>query len=218
MLFVWVSIALLAIFIRKVKCASFHGGTYLALAGKDSVALICDSRFSSIRTGSMMLGSCPRLCYRIGSKCIVGCFGLDSDVYHLIDLLRMKLIDHADDDLQPESISRVVSDLLYNNDFLFSPIIVGLTDHCLPYICSMDGLGAQTVSDKFAVTGTASEGLYALCESLYLPNLESHELLILAEKCFYLGLQRDVLSGGDFQIITITRGNIFVKDIVKSDV
>jgi 20S proteasome alpha/beta subunit len=82
----------------------------------------------------------------------------------------------------------------------------------------MDGLGAPTVSDKFAGTGTASEWSYALCESLYLPNLDSQELLVLAEKCFRLGLQRDILSGGDFQIITITRGNIFVKDIVKSDV
>lgn len=213
----WVSI-ILAIFSGVAKCASIHGGTYLALAGKDSVALICDSRFSSLRTGSMMLGSYPRLCYRVGSKCIIGCFGLDSDLYHLVDLLRKKLIDHADDDLQPESISRVVSDLLYNNNFLLSPIIIGLTDLCLPYICSMDGLGALTVSDKFAVTGTASEGLYALCESLYLPNLDSQDLIVLAEKCFHLGLQRDILSGGDFQIITITRGNIFVKDIVKSDV
>lgn len=82
----------------------------------------------------------------------------------------------------------------------------------------MDGLGAQTVSDKYAVVGTANEGLLALCESLYIPNLDSPDLLELAERCFNLAMQRDVMSGCDFRIATLTKDAIYVTDVEKLDV
>lgn len=61
-------------------------------------------------------------------------------------------------------------------------------------------------------------GLYALCESSYIPNLDSNELITLAERCYRLALQRDVMSGSDFRIITLTKDNIYIKDITNYDV
>ena len=194
---------------------SIHGGTYLAMAGKDSVVLVSDSRFSS-QTGTM-LGKHPRMIIRAGLKCLIGCYGLDADARTLMYKLRNKLEDQ-EESLEPVQIARLVSDVLYANNFIISPIITGLTRFGKPYICSMDSLGAQTSSDNFAVMGTASEGLFALCESLYLPNLETPELVQLAERCFNLAMQRDVLSGGDFRIITLNDGSIFVKNVEKMDV
>jgi 20S proteasome alpha/beta subunit len=81
----------------------------------------------------------------------------------------------------------------------------------------MDGLGAQTVSNKFAVVGTGSEGLLALCESLYTPDLEAGALVGLAEHCFNQAMQRDVSSGCDVRVLTVTNGAIYQKDVVKMD-
>ena len=72
---------------------SIHGGTFLAMAGKDSVVLVSDSRFSS-QTGTM-LGKHPRMIIRAGSKCFIGCYGLDADARTLMDKLREKLADNT---------------------------------------------------------------------------------------------------------------------------
>ena len=81
----------------------------------------------------------------------------------------------------------------------------------------MDGLGAQTISDSFAVTGTANSGLYAICETLYEPNLSSNDLVAVVEKCLRLALQRDVLSGCSIRILTIAKDGMYSKDITVAD-
>lgn len=166
----------------------------------------------------MLLGKYSRFVFRAGSKTLVGCFGLDADARTLMHKLRRKLQDHSDFELDPDNISRVVSDVLYDNNLLLSPMVTGLKRNGYPYICTMDGLGAQTVSTKYAVVGTANEGLLALCESLYIPNLETPDLLELAERCFNLAMQRDVMSGCNFRIATLTMEAVYLKEIEKLDV
>jgi 20S proteasome alpha/beta subunit len=95
------------------------------------------------------LGEVPRCVFRIGSKTVVGCFGLDSDTKVLIDKLREMLIDHYEteniSDLEPQHIAHVISDLLYAHRLLVSPIVMGLDNEQKPYICAMDELGAVTL-------------------------------------------------------------------------
>ena len=212
------NVILVVLFVAAhVLGSSIHGGTFLAMTGEDSVVLVSDSRFSSAKTGTMLLGKHPRMIFRVGSRCVVGCFGLDADSRTLVHKLRSKLMDHMDSDFGPEQISRIISNTLYDNNFVLSPIITGLRNNGKPYICTMDGLGAQTISDKFAVVGTANEGLFALCESLYVPDLEAEDLIVLAEKCFDLAIQRDVMSGGNFRVVTVTKEAIHSKDLEKLD-
>eukprot|EP01032_Pedospumella_encystans_P025295 gene25295-28594_t len=132
------------------------------MAGKDSVVLVSDSRFSSYSSGHMFLGSHPRKVYRVGSRSIVGCFGIDFHSQVLMETVKRKLADHKDYEIGPASVAQVVSDSLYDNGFNVCSIVVGLSGDFQPFICSMDGLGAQTHSNKFAVLGTATQGLLAL--------------------------------------------------------
>lgn len=196
---------------------SFHGGTLLAMAGKDSVIIALDSRFSSYQTGPFLLGQFPRCVFRVGSKTLIGFYGLDSDARDIMDTIHEKLFLHRDDDVDPMNIARLLSNALYSAGQQCSPIVVGLSGKGSPYICSMDGLGAQTTSQSFAVCGTANSGLYAICEALYRPNLPSTELSALVEKCLRLALQRDVLSGCSIRILTIAEEGIYSKDIEVAD-
>lgn len=197
---------------------SFHGGTFLAMAGKDSIIIASDSRFSSYQTGPFLLGQFPRCMYRIGSKTLIGFYGLDSDAHFIMDNMREIFSDQCDDDTDAKNIARALSDTLYSSGLQCSPIIVGFLSDGSPHICSMDGLGAQTISNSFAVSGTANSGLYAICESKYQPNLSSNKLITIVEKCLRLALQRDVLSGCGIRILTITKDGIYSKEIEIADV
>ena len=42
-----------------------------------------------------------------------------------------------------------------------------------PYIASMDLIGCPMVTDDFVVSGTCSEQMYGMCESLWEPDLVS---------------------------------------------
>jgi 20S proteasome subunit beta 3 len=196
---------------------SYHGGTFLAMAGKDSVILASDSRFSSYQTGPFLLGSFPRCIFRVGSKTLVGFYGLDSDARSIMDKIRLKVSDHLDYQLGPSHISRVISDELYRSGLICCPIIVGMEDSGSPYICSMDGLGAQTISDTFAVSGTANAALYAICESTYRPGLDAEELVNIAEYCLRSALVRDVMSGCSIRILTLRKGEIYEKIVDIAD-
>lgn len=202
--------------------SNIHGGTFLAMAGKECVLIASDSRFSSSGTGSMLIGSIPRNIFRVGSRTLIGCFGLDSDARFLMEKVRSKLcMDHTDEHLQPNNIARVVSDILYKNSLICGPIVIGIDNKggkVSPYICSMDGLGAQSVSDSFAVIGTANAGLYAICESLYQPGLDATALTNIAERCLKLALQRDILSGCAVRIYTMTKDEILQHDFETADV
>ena len=202
-----------------LSAESYNGGTLLAMAGRDAVVIAADSRFSSLETGAFMLGQFPRSIYRIGSRTLVGFYGLDSDARTIMERIREKLAKHHAPHLQPNNLARVLSDTLYASGLICSPILVGMQDDGRPFICSMDSLGAQTVTDSFAVAGTANSGLYALCESEYRPELSADELVNVVEKCLRLALQRDTLSGGNLRLYTLLpNGDTFLKEIQVNDV
>jgi len=201
-----------AVFLLNCVCpvtAEIHGGTILAMQGRNSVVMVADSRFSSQRTGGMMITSSERMIYSLGSQCILGCIGLDSDARDLVNAVRLKVSSHSDLELGPSSLARCVSNTLYEKGLYCSPTIVGLdTNSGAPYICSMDGLGSQTIPEGFAVSGTASNSLCAICESLYEADLDEEALMSLAKRCMALALQRDVLSGGACTLYLLTQDGV----------
>eukprot|EP01035_Chromulina_nebulosa_P018473 gene18473-24185_t len=81
----------------------------------------------------------------------------------------------------------------------------------------MDGLGAETITDDYAVVGTASSSLYSICESLFKSNLNSNQLVTIAETAMKLSMQRDVLSGCKVKIYTLNKEGIFLKEIYTDD-
>ena len=151
------------------------------IIGRDAVVLAADSRFSSPSSGTMLLGQYVRPVIRVGTKTLIGCFGLQSDVFKLRNDLRSTFLDSLDDEIEPESVSHVLSSYLYSSGLYISPILVGYGKKG-PYICSMDSLGASTVTKSFAAIGTANAGLLSICESLYQPDLSSEELESLTRK------------------------------------
>lgn len=198
-----------------------YGGTFLALAGKDSVVLATDSRYSSPFTHNshFLLGHYPRNIYRIGSKTLIGCYGLEAHEHMLISSLENTLASYEDKRFNSENIAKLVANVLYSSQgFFLSPLVLGINEQGETFICSMDGLGAQTKSRSFAVVGSAQSALLAICESLYQQDLEAEELVSLAERCLQLAFQRDVLSGGNIKIVTLRNGEFYSKEVDFTDI
>ena len=103
--------------------------------------------------GAFNLGEAPRCVFRVGSRTLVGCFGLSSDSKILMDKLRSMLIDHYEtenhSDLDSNSIAHVVSNILYESNLLLSPIVVGLDRDGKPSIVVMDELGIHMSSYNY---------------------------------------------------------------------
>ncbi len=56
--------------------------------------------------------------------------------------------------------------------YFVEPVIAGLDAKTgQPYISSMDLIGCPMETDDFVVSGTCSEQMYGMCESLWEPNL-----------------------------------------------
>lgn len=199
----------------RVGHAENNGGTFLAMAGKDSVLLATDSRRSSSILKGFLLDQRPRDLYKLGSRTLAGFYGSELCAGHVVWELQEMIKEHRDEELSPDSLARVVANILYKKGFPLCPIIVGLDDNDEAYICSMDGLGAQTKSKDFAVVGTANAEVLALCESLYRSGLEAEELLQLGGKCLQLAFQRNILSGGNIKVVVLQKGSKIISKILQ---
>lgn len=55
--------------------------------------------------------------------------------------------------------------------YFSEPVVAGLDENGAPYITAMDLLGAPVDAADFVVSGTCTENLYGMCESLYRENM-----------------------------------------------
>ena len=59
--------------------------------------------------------------------------------------------------------------------YFVEPVVAGLMPKTYkPYIASMDLIGCPMVTDDFVVSGTCTEQLYGMCESLWEPDMVGH--------------------------------------------
>jgi 20S proteasome subunit beta 3 len=132
-------------------------------------------------------------------------------------------------------MSSLTSHVLYarkNAPYYVEPIVVGLmegrSDELLrteasqehaatyrPYVCSMDCIGAQSISDSFACSGAATRSLYGTAEALWRPNLSPDELVQVCAKAFTSALERDCLSGYGAMIYLITANGVTEYDLTS---
>ena len=82
-----------------------------------------------------------------------------------------------------------------------------------PYLCSMDVIGATSLSADFACGGAATSSLYGTAEAFWRPNMDRNELLAVIAKAFVAALERDCLSGYGALVYVLTSDGITEYDI-----
>lgn len=192
---------------------SYHGGSILAMAGRDSVTLVLDKRLGQ---GNTLVGDEACRALKCGPAAVLALRGLQGDVQTLLEdvdaKLRLRRIEEGDGAMaDPRSVAALVSVLLYGGrieagkpGYLVEPVVAGLRGDGAPYLCAQDGLGARLESSTFVVAGTAATSLYGACEAIYEPDLDADALTEAALAAMAAGLDRDCLSGRDVMVHRIT--------------
>lgn len=161
--------------IRILTYVSSDGGACVAMVGKDCVAIACD-----LRLGVQALtvsNNFPKI-FQYAPSTYLGLTGLATDVSSVSDLFRYKVNMYRlreERSISPQTLSHLVSSSLYEKRFgpwFVSPVVAGI-NHTTgkPYICGFDSIGCIDFAKDFIVSGTASDQLFGMCESLWEPDL-----------------------------------------------
>lgn len=101
--------------------------------------------------------------------------------------------------VKPQTLMAMVQNLLYERRFgpyFVEPVIAGLDSKSgKPYICALDLIGCPCEPADFVVSGTCSESLYGMCETLWREDLEPEDLFECTSQALINAFDRDALSG-----------------------
>ncbi|KAL3232858.1 Proteasome subunit beta type-3 [Nakaseomyces bracarensis] len=197
--------------------SSINGGIVVAMAGKDCVAIACD-----LRLGQQSLGVSNNFekIFNYGHV-FFGITGLATDVTTLNETFRYKtnLYKLREDRLiEPETFTQLVSSTLYERRFgpyFVGPVVAGINSKSgKPFIAGFDLIGCIDEAKDFIVSGTASDQLFGMCESLYEPNLEAEDLFETISQALLNAADRDALSGWGAVVYVIKKDKV-VKRYLK---
>lgn len=72
-------------------------------------------------------------------------------------------------------ILRPVLCFLRFGPYFVEPVVAGLDPKTNePFVASLDLIGCPMIPEDFVVSGTCTEQMYGMCETLYKPNLVSY--------------------------------------------
>jgi 20S proteasome subunit beta 3 len=174
---------------------TMNGGSVLAMAGKNCVAVAVDKRFGA--AGGALVNVQPRHVFLDSHLplTMVAFTGLEGDIQSLREELSAQVMNHKR--LSPKSLSMLLSHILYNkrqSPYYVEPVVVGIHDR-RPFLSSMDVIGAQSKSPCFSCAGAAMQSILGTAEAMWRPDLEPDELIEVCGKAFLSALERDCMSG-----------------------
>ena len=193
-----------------------NGSCLLAMAGKNCVAIASDRRLGmQMQTISTKF----QKIFQVNDRNFIGLAGLATDIQTVREELRFQvnLLELREEHpIEPPKFAALVKSLLYEHRFgpyFISPVIAGLTSDNKPFIATSDSIGAFSFPTNFAVSGTADDCLYGICESLWREDLDEEELFRVTAACLQAAQERDGGSGWGGIVHIITPEKIITKEL-----
>jgi len=169
------------------------------MVGKNCVAIAADRRLGM----QAQTVSCDfQKIFQMGEKLFIGLPGLATDVQTVSNRLKFRLNLYElreNRSIKPKTFLSMVSNLLYERRFgpyFVEPVVAGLDSKTNePYIAALDLIGFPMETKDFVVSGTCSEQMYGMCESLWEPDLEADDLFETISQALMNAVDRDAVSG-----------------------
>ncbi|CUF99971.1 20S proteasome subunit beta-3, putative [Bodo saltans] len=188
-----------------------NGGACVAMAGKECFVIASDNRLGEqFKTISMEV---PKL-HVINNNVVLGLTGFRSDQQTFANNLefRTKMYKLEEErEISGKALTGLVASLLYEARFgpwFVEPVIGSIDKNGKVYLCAMDLIGAPCEPEDYVCTGTCSEALHGMCESLWRPNLEPEELFEIVAQALLSSCDRDCLSGYGATVMIVTKDKI----------
>ncbi|KAI0227483.1 Proteasome subunit beta type-3 [Lamellibrachia satsuma] len=196
---------------------SYNGAAIVAMRGKDCVAIASDRRFG---IQAQTVGMDFQKTFEMGPRLYIGLPGLATDVQTVSQKLKFRLNLYELKEnrrIRPKTFMSVVSNLLYERrfgPFFVEPVIAGLDNKSFePYIASLDLIGCPMVTDDFVVSGTCTEQLYGMCESLWEPDMDANALFECISQSLLNAVDRDAVSGWGAVVTLIEKDKVTTRTL-----
>ena len=177
----------------------YNGSAIIAMVGKDCVAIASDKRLG---LQAQTVSTEFQKVFQMNPNIFIGLPGLATDVSTVHKTLdyRLNILQlRQSRPVSPRAFMYMVSSLLYERRFgpyFVEPVIAGIDPFTMkPYIANMDLIGCPMEKDDFVVSGTCSEQMYGMCESLWKPDMDSDILFEVISQALLNAVDRDALSG-----------------------
>ncbi|KAF8759591.1 20S proteasome subunit beta 3 [Rhizoctonia solani] len=195
-----------------------NGGSVIAMAGKNCVAIASDLRLGN---QALTVACNFEKIFPVTDRLYVGLPGLATDVLTLRERLRFRVNMYTmkeEREIQPKAFAHLVSSTLYERrfgPFFIEPVIAGLTPgpDPKPFIAATDLIGCLTLPDDFVVSGTASDKLFGVAESLWEPDLEPEDLFETISQTLLNAVDRDAYSGWGAIVHVITPDKVITRTL-----
>jgi len=181
------------------------GTTTLAVKCKDGIVIGADTRVTS---GYFIAHKKGRKIFMIKPHIAVTIAGVVADAQAAIEELKFHVNYYENTygrRLSAKSAANYLSLILYSNRLypLITEVIVAGKDNDGFSIYKLDPLGSL-IKDDYTVSGSGSMVAIGVLESGYKPDLTVEEGIKLVVKALISAMKRDIASGDDFIIATIT--------------
>ncbi|CAD6338914.1 unnamed protein product [Miscanthus lutarioriparius] len=148
--------------------------------------------------------------FKIHDKLYIGLSGLATDAQTLYQRLvfRHKLYQLREErDMKPETFASLVSALLYEKRFgpyFCQPVIAGLGDDDVPFICTMDCIGAKVLVKLVFLANKSHAASSSMLSWKWHWSLEPDELFETISQALSSSVDRDCLSGWGGYVLIVT--------------
>jgi 20S proteasome subunit beta 3 len=195
----------------------YNGGAVMAMKGKNCVAIAADRCFG---IQAQMVTTDFQKIFAMGDRLYIGLAGLATDIQTVAQRLKFRLNLYMLKEgrhIKPFTLMSMVANLLYEKRFgpyYTEPVIAGLDPKTFKlFICSLDLIGCPMVTDDFVVSGTCSEQMYGMCESLWEPHMDPEHLFETISQAMLNAVDRDAMSGMGVIVHVIEKDKITTRTL-----
>jgi proteasome beta subunit len=185
------------------------GATVVGIKCTDGVVVATESL---ITWGSMVLSEKGIKAFKLTDTIVLASAGLTSDYQMLVNRLQaqIKLYEmNQKRDITVKALAKMVSNTLYSRrlaPLFVQTVIVGL-DKDGPQLFTLD-MGGSLMPDDFTATGSGTATAYGVLENEFRDDLTVKEAEEIAANAVRAGIARDVQSGGDIKVMTVTDSGV----------
>jgi len=194
----------------------YNGAAVVAMAGKNCVAIAADRRFG---IQGQTVGTDFQKVFEMGPKLYCGLPGLATDTQTVSQRLkfRQNLYELRENrQMKPRTFMNMLSNMLYERRFgpyFIEAVIAGLDPNNEPFIATTDTIGCPEITEDFAVSGTCTEQLFGMCESLWEKDLEPEDLFEVISQAMMNAVDRDALSGWGVVVHIIEKDKVTTRTL-----
>jgi proteasome beta subunit len=185
------------------------GATVVGIKCTDGVVVATDSRIS---WGTFVLSEKGIKAFKLTDTIVLASAGLVSDYQMLVNNLQVQIKLYELEQKKPitvKALAKLLSNILYSirmTPLYVQTVIVGI-DKTGPQMYTLD-MGGSLIPEDITATGTGDRTAYGVLEHNYRPDLTVKEAEEIAIAAVRAGIARDIQSGGDIKVMSVTKAGV----------